>query len=289
MDLLNTFVIQAIHGIVYGMLLFLVASGLTLVWGMMGVINIANSAFYMLGAFLTYSIMVWSGNFWPALILAPLAVGMIGILVERFLLRTVHAFGHAHELLLTFGVFYAISEMVKWFWGTTPIPIPTPAALSGSIAILGALYPQYRLFILVIGLVVLLAMGVIILKTRIGILIRAAVSDGEMVEALGTDVRILFVGVFASGAFLAALAGVIAAPFLSVYTGMGLDIMIDTFVVIVIGGLGSLPGAFVASLMIGTLQSFGILFIPTLAMVFEFLLMAIILVLRPSGLLGEKE
>jgi branched-chain amino acid transport system permease protein len=289
MELLNIYVIQAIHGIVYGMLLFLVASGLALVWGMMGVLNIANAAFYMLGAFLTYSIIVWSGSFWPALILAPLGVGLVGILVERFLLRKVHAFGHAHELLLTFGVFYAITEMVKWLWGTTPIPVPIPSALSGSISIMGAMYPYYRLFILFVGLAVLFALAAFIQKTRIGVIIRAAVSDGEMVEALGVNVGILFVGVFASGAFLAALAGVIAAPFLSVYAGMGLDIMIDTFVVIVIGGLGSLTGAFVAALMIGGLQSFGILFMPKLAMVFEFFLMAIILILRPVGLFGEEE
>jgi len=256
---------------------------------MMGVLNIANAAFYMLGAFLTYSIIIWAGSFWPALIIAPVGVGIIGVLVERFLLMKVHAFGHAHELLLTFGVFYAMTEMAKWFWGTTPIPVHMPLALSGSIPIFGALYPHYRLFILFVGLIVLLVMVILILRTRIGIIIRAAVSDGEMVEALGINVQILFLGIFASGAFLAALAGVIAAPFLSVYTGMGLDIMIDTFVVIVIGGLGSLPGAFMASLMIGALQSFGILFIPTLAMVFEYLLMAIILILRPSGLLGEKE
>jgi branched-chain amino acid transport system permease protein len=179
--------------------------------------------------------------------------------------------------------------MVKWFWGNYPLPFPPPSLLSGSLNIMGTTYPHYRLFILFFGFIVLFLMATLLMKTRIGITIRAAVSDAEMVDILGINVPKVFLGVFSIGSALAGLAGVIAAPFLSPYPGMGLDIMVDTFAVIVIGGFGSLLGAFVASLMIGELQSYGILFIPRLALVFEFLLMAIVLISRPTGLFGEKQ
>lgn len=286
---IEIYLIQGLHGLVYGMLLFLVASGLTLVFGMMGVLNLAHAGFYMLGAYLAYSFLSWSGSFWLSLLFAPVCVGLAGALVERFLLRKVHVFGHAYELLLTFGVFLAIGEIVKWFWGNSPLPVPVPASLSGSFSLLGVTYPYYRLFILCCGIVVLLLMAVLILKTRIGITIRAAVSDAEMVEALGTNVPVVFLGVFSTGSALAGLGGVIAGPFLTTYPGMGFDILVDTFVVIVVGGFGSLMGALVASIMIGELQSYGILILPDFALVFQFLLMAAVLIVRPTGLFGDKE
>jgi len=285
---MEIYVIQAMHGLVYGMLLFLVASGLTLVFGMMGVLNIAHAAFYMLGAYFSYSLVTWTGNFWLCLILAPVGVGLMGAFVERFLLRRVHTYGHGHELMLTFGIFYVLVEMVKWIWGTYPLTVQVPAVFSGSIPFMGATYPVYRLFILLVAVIVLLILAFLLLKTRVGIIVRAAVFDAEMVDILGTNVPRVFLAVFSIGSALAGLAGVVAAPFLSTYPGMGLDILVDTFVVIVVGGFGSLAGALLASLMIGELQSFGVFFIPRLALVFEFLLMAVVLVLRPQGLFGEK-
>jgi branched-chain amino acid transport system permease protein len=285
---LSSFVIQALHGLVYGMLLFLVASGLTLVFGMMDVLNIAHAAFYMLGAYLGSTLLVATGNFWVALVVAPVGVGLLGALVERFFLRKVHIHGHAFELLITFGVFFVIGEVVKWIWGNFPRPMDVPEFLAGSAQFAGITYPVYRFFILIISGLVLLALGYVFMKTRLGIAVRAAVSDPSMVNALGINVPRLFLGVFSGGAALAGLAGVVAGPFLSTYPGMGLDMMVDTFVVVVVGGFGSLLGAFVASLMIGELQSFGILFIPRLALVFQFLLMAVVLILRPTGLFGEK-
>jgi branched-chain amino acid transport system permease protein len=286
---LDIYVIQGLHGLVYGMLLFLVASGLTLVFGMMGVLNLAHAGFYMLGAYFAYSVLQWSGDFWLSLVLAPVCVGLAGALVERFLLRKVHVFGHAYELLLTFGVFLAIGEIVKWFWGNSPLAVPVPPSLSGSLPIMGMTYPVYRLFILGCGVVVLLLMALLLLKTRIGITVRAAVSDAEMVDALGTNVPMVFLGVFSIGSALAGLGGVIAGPFLTTYPGMGFDILLDTFVVIVVGGFGSLLGALVASIMIGELQSYGILILPNFALVFQFLLMAVVLIVRPTGLFGDKE
>lgn len=284
----SSIVIQALHGLVYGMLLFLVASGLTLVFGMMDVLNIAHAAFYMLGAYIGSTILVVTGSFWLALILAPIGVGILGALVERFFLRKVHVHGHAFELLITFGVFFVVGEVVKWIWGNYPRSMDPPGIFSGSLHWMGITYPAYRFFILVISGLVLLGLGYIFMKTRLGLAIRAAVSDASMVNALGINVPRLFLGVFSGGTALAGLAGVVAGPFLSTYPGMGLDMMVDTFVVVVVGGFGSLLGAFVASLMIGELQSFGVLFIPRLALVFQFLLMAIVLITRPTGLFGEK-
>ncbi len=285
----SIYMIQAMHGLVYGMLLFLVASGLTLVFGMMGVLNLAHAAFYMLGAYFAYTVTVYLGSFWLSLIVAPLIVGVLGVLIERFLLRKAHKGGHVAELLLTFGLFYVLGELVRIIWGSSPLPVPVPQILTGDIPFMGMTYPIYRLFIILFSAFILVGMALLLMRTRIGILVRAAVSDGDMVDALGTNVPVVFMGVFGGGAALAALAGVIAAPFLSVFPGMGLDALLDCFVVIVIGGFGSLLGAFIAAVTIGELQSFGILWIPRLAMVFQFLLMAIVLIVRPTGLLGEKE
>jgi branched-chain amino acid transport system permease protein len=284
---MEIYVIQALHGLVYGMLLFLVTSGLTLVFGMMGVLNIARAAFYMVGAYFAYALVTWMGNFWLCLILAPIGVGLIGAFVERAMMRKIHVFGHVHELMLTFGIFYILTELVKWIWGSYPLSVDKPALLAGSLPFMEATYPTYRLFILVVSAVVLFLLAFIMQKTRIGIIVRAAVFDNEMVDILGTNVQRVFLGVFSIGSALAGLAGVVAAPFLSTYPGMGLDILVDAFVVIVIGGFGSVWGALVAALMIGELQSFGILLIPELALVFQFLLMAVVLVLRPQGLFGE--
>ena len=180
-------------------------------------------------------------------------------------------------------------EIVRWVWGNNPLPVPVPSLLEGNIPFLGRTYPIYRLFILAFSTVILMGMAWIMAKTRIGITIRASVSDGAMVDALGTNVPAVFLGVFGSGAALAAVAGVIAAPFLSTYPGMGGEVLMDSFVVIVIGGFGSLLGAFVASLMVGELQSFGVLWIPRFSLVLQFLLMAVVLIVRPAGLFGEKE
>jgi branched-chain amino acid transport system permease protein len=283
------YLVQFTQGLVYGMLLFLVASGLTLVLGMMGVLNVTHAAFYMLGAYFAYSVTLYTGSFWLSLLICPLIVGTFSILIERFLLRKTYTGGHHFQLLLTFGLFFILGELVRIIWGTAPLTVPVPKLLEGDIPLFGITYPVYRLFILGFSFLVLLGIALVLSRTRIGIIIRAAVSDADMVGALGTDVPIVFLGVFGGGAALAAVAGVIAAPFLSVYSGMGLDALLDCFVVIVVGGFGSLLGTFIASLMIGELSSFGILWIPKLAIVFQFLLMAVVLIVRPTGLFGEKE
>lgn len=288
MDLLAALPTQALHGLVYGMLLFLVASGLTLIFGMMGVLNFAHGALYMLGAYFSFTILRITGQFWLSLIIAPLLVGGIGVLSERFLLRKVHKYGHAHELLLTFGLAYIIEELVKWFWGNEPLHVEIPGILAGSVNLLGITYPTYRLFILVTSLAVFAILFLILFKTRAGIIVTAAVSNVEMVNALGINVPFVFMGLFGVGSALAGLAGVIGGPYLITNPGMAATIIIDLFVVVVVGGLGSIQGALLASFIIGELQSFGILFVPQMAIALEFLLMAVVLILKPEGLLGEK-
>jgi branched-chain amino acid transport system permease protein len=285
---METFVIQCLHGLAYGMLLFLVASGLTLVFGMMNVLNIAHASFYMLGAYFSYQMLKMVGNFWVGLVVCPLLVGLLGVFMERFLLRRVHAGGHVQEFVITFGILFVINELVKWIWGTEPLPVPIPPALSGSVMIMGNVYPAYRLFILFFSLGILIFLAFILMKTRLGITVRAAVSDRDMVSALGTNTPRVFMLVMGIGTWLAGLAGVIAGPFISTYPGMALEILVDCFIVTVTGGLGSLLGAVVASFLIGQLSSFGILFIPRFAIVFAFLLMAVVLIIKPSGLFGEK-
>lgn len=284
----SVYVTQGLHGLVYGMLLFLVASGLTLVFGMMGILNIAHAAFYMLGAYVAYTTVQATGSFWLSLLVAPMVIGLLGAAVERWLLRRTHAFGHAYELLLTFGLFFMISEGVRWIWGSNPLQVPVPAGLTGSVPFVGSQYPVYRLFILAASSVICAGMALVLLRTRTGIIIRSAVSDAAMVGALGINTPLVSTAVFAAGSALAAVAGVIAAPFLQADLSMGATILVDTFVVIVIGGFGSLSGALLASLMIGELQSFGIMWFAEFALVFQFLLMAVVLILRPQGLFGER-
>jgi branched-chain amino acid transport system permease protein len=278
-----------LHGLAYAGLLFLVSSGLTLVFGMMNVLNFAHATFYMLGAYFAYSILRLTGNFWLALIVAPVLLFIIGALVERFLLRKVHVLGHVHELLLTFGLAYVIDEAVKWIWGTAPQAMNVTGWLTATVKLFGLTYPVYRLFVFGMSVLLGLAMALVLLKTRIGIIVRASVDDSPMVDALGINVPLVFMGLFAVGAALSGFAGVIAGPLLSVDPGMAGAILIDAFVVIVVGGMGSLGGAVLASFIIGELQSFGVLWFPSFSLALIYMLMALVLVIRPEGLLGEKQ
>ena len=278
-----------LHGLTYAGLLFLVSSGLTLVFGMMNVLNFAHAAFYMLGAYVAFSVMRYSGSFWPALVVSPLVLLTLGVFVEKFLLRRVHARGHVYELLLTFGLAYVIQESVKFIWGTTPHAMTVSGFLAETVTLSGTTYPIYRLFIFGVSVAVGCIMALVLYKTRIGIIVRAAVDDSDMVSALGINVPFLFMAVYAVGAALSAFAGVIAGPLLSVFPGMAESILIDAFVVVVVGGMGSLGGAVLASFMIGELQSFGVLWFPKFSLVLIYIMMALVLIIKPEGLFGEKQ
>jgi branched-chain amino acid transport system permease protein len=283
------YVAQGIHGLAYGMVLFLVASGLTMVFGMMGILNIAHASFFMLSSYFSYQVLSMTGNFWVALIVAPVVAAVVGIVCERLLLRKVHAFGHIGELILTVGIALVILEGVKVFWGTESLSIRVPPILEGRLALGGLDYPVYRLFVIGLALVVLAILALLLYKTRLGTVVRAAVSDADMVNALGINVPVLFMFVFGVGTWLAGVAGVVIAPILTVFPGLADQMGMDAFVVVVTGGLGSLWGAFLVSIILGELNSYGVQFVSQLAPVLMFIFMAIVLAFRPMGLFGERE
>jgi branched-chain amino acid transport system permease protein len=285
------YVAQAIHGLAYGMLLFLVASGLTMIFGMMGILNLAHASFYMLSGYFCYTVINMTGNFWLALLIAPVVAGLGGVLVERFLLRKVHIQGHLAELLLTVGLMMVILETVKAGWGTESLMIRMPKTLSldGLVTVAGLKYPIYRLFVIALSTTVLGIMALVLFKTRLGKIVRAAVSDADMVSALGINTPFVFMLVFGIGTWMAGVAGVAAAPLLTVFPGMADQMGLDAFVVVVVGGFGSLLGAFVVAVFLGELNAYGIQFIPRLAPVLMFAFMAIVLSFKPTGFFGERE
>ena len=283
------YVAQGIHGLAYGMVLFLVASGLTLIFGMMGILNIAHAAFFMLSAYFCYQVVEWTGNFWLALLLAPIFTGIFGVLVERFLLRKVHAFGIIAELILTVGVMFVIYEAVKIFWGSDSLYVSVPKSLEGLVNIGGMDYPIYRLFIIGLTLLVLGFLALILYKTRLGMVVRAAVSDADMVNALGINIPLVFMFVFGAGSWLAGVAGVAIAPILSVFPGLADQMGMDSFIVVIVGGFGSLGGAFIVAIICGLLSSYGVQFVSQLAPVLMFAFMAVVLAFKPMGFFGERE
>jgi branched-chain amino acid transport system permease protein len=283
------YVAQGIHGLAYGMILFLLASGLTLIFGMMGILNLAHAAFFMLSAYFGYQVLAWTGNFWMALLVAPVAAAILGVIMERFLLTRVHAFGHMGELILTVGISLIILDGVKTVWGTQNLPLGIPPVLQGLVKMGGLQYPVYRLFIIGLALVILLIMILVLYKTRLGMVVRAAVSDAEMVDALGVNVPLVFMFVFGAGTWLAGVAGVAIAPILTVFPGLADQIGMDAFVVVVTGGFGSLGGAFLVSIIGGLLSSYGVQFLSQYAAVLFFAFMAVVLAIKPTGLFGERE
>jgi len=283
------YVAQAIHGLAYGMLLFLVASGLTMIFGMMGILNIAHASFAMLSAYFCYQVLLMTENFWVALLVAPVVAGICGVLTERFLLRTVHKQGHLAELLITVGIMMVILEVVKVGWGAESLVVKIPPSLSGLVNFAGLTYPIYRLFVIGLSVGILAIMALILFKTRLGKIVQAAVSDADMVSALGINTPFVFMLVFGIGIWLAGVAGAVAAPLLTVFPGMADQLGMDAFVVVVVGGFGSLGGAFIVALFLGELNAYGIQFIPRLAPVLMFAFMAIVLAFKPMGLFGERE
>jgi len=283
------YVAQAIHGLAYGMLLFLVASGLTMIFGMMGILNIAHASFAMLSAYFCYQVLLMTENFWVALLVAPVIAGICGVLTERFLLRSVHKQGHLAELLITVGIMMVILESVKVGWGAESLVVKIPESLNGLVNFAGLTYPIYRLFVIGLSMVILGIMALILFKTRLGKIVRAAVSDADMVSSLGINTPLVFMLVFGIGIWLAGVAGAVAGPLLTVFPGMADQLGMDAFVVVVVGGFGSLLGAFIVALFLGELNAYGIQFIPRLAPVLMFAFMAIVLAFKPMGLFGERE
>jgi branched-chain amino acid transport system permease protein len=282
------FFIQVLNGVQYGLLLFLVASGLTLIFGIMGIINLAHGSFYMLGAYLAFSLTGWIGNFWLAAA-AGIALAMLfGMALEWLVMRLLYQRDHLYQVLLTYGLILIFEELRSLLWGDDVHGVPVPAALAFSIPLTDTLsYQVYRLAMSAICLAIAFGMYWLIQRTRLGMMIRAGSVNREMVQSLGINVGLLYRLVFALGVALAALAGMLAAPVSSVFPGMGNQVLIISFVVVVIGGIGSVKGALVAALAIGLADTFGKVLAPQLAGMVVYLLMAAVLLWRPQGLFGR--
>ncbi|MBL4819690.1 MAG: branched-chain amino acid ABC transporter permease [Gammaproteobacteria bacterium] len=315
--MLEIFIFATLNGIVTGLLLFMLASGLTLIFSMMGILNFAHASLYMLGAYFAYSVSIRLG-FWSGLIIAPIIVGVLGALVERYGLRQVHKSGPVAELVFTFGLAFLIEEAIQFFWGRDTKNYQQPEILDFALfTLFGQEFSAYRGFMIFISVAIFIGLYYTLTKSRIGIIIQAAITHPHTVANLGHNVPLIFMCVFGAGSALAGLAGVIAGPVLTTFPGMSAVLGSIVFVIIVIGGLGSLAGAFIASLMIGLLQSYAIasnvgmpdllnllgisfershplndlwtITLPQIAPILPFLLLVLVLVFRPSGLLGKRE
>ncbi len=306
-----------LNGLVYGLLLFMLSSGLTLIFSMMGVLNFAHASFYMLGAYFAYSISAKIG-FWPGLVIAPLLVAVLGVLVERYGLRYVHKAGHVAELVFTFGLAFLLEEIVAFIWGKENVGYAGPAVMDAPLFTLFNInFPIYKAFMLLVSLAIFAFLLIMLTKSRVGLIIQAAITHPHTTATLGHNVPLVFMLVFGVGTGLAGLAGVIAGPVMGTYPGMAVDLGSIVFVVVVIGGLGSLVGAFLASLLIGFIQTFAIALdvgmqdlldwmglsfgwdhwlsdlwaikLPQVGPLLPYLLLVLVLIFRPTGLLGKRE
>jgi branched-chain amino acid transport system permease protein len=285
---LEGFLANVLNGLSWGMLLFLISMGLTTVFGVMGVLNFAHGSLFMLGAYFCMQFVRWVGSFWVGLALGPPIVAILSVLIERFLLRPLYGRDVSFQLLLTFGVMLFLDDGVRLIWGAAYHVVNPPDMLSGVVPFFSQTYPVYRLFLVLVGPLVGIALWAFFALTRWGKILRAAAMDRQMAEIVGVRVPVLFTGVFAFGAWLAALGGALAAPHQSIGPAMGERIIIESFIVVVIGGMGSFPGAFAGALILGLLNSFGTTFVPDLQMALPYILLAAVLLTRPRGIFGGE-
>lgn len=286
-DTIGFWTLQTLNALQLSMLLFLLSVGLTVIFGLMHFVNLAHGSLYALGAYVAASVAA-VGGFWAGLFVAPVAVAGVGVLLYASMIRRMRKSGPMAQVLVTFGLIFALLDITRLVWGDHALAIDVPALLSGRVAILGIEYPSYRLFIIGLGLGIFAALAFVLARTQIGAMIRAGVDNDAMAACLGINVERLFFLVFCVGCALAGLAGAVAAPLLSVTPDMGLQILIPTLIVIVIGGLGSLKGAVAGSLIFGVVQTFGAVLAPELASVLIYALLAAVLVIKPAGLLPAK-
>ena len=277
-----------LNGLSWGMLLFLISAGLSTVFGVMGILNFAHGSFYMLGAYFCMEIMHIVPNFWVGLVFAPVLVGILGIIVEKLLLNKIYGRDVTFQLLLTFAILLILDDAVRLIWGAGYHIVDPPRILSGIFKLFTHSYPVYRIFLIIMGPVVGVALWVFFHATKWGKIIRAAAMDREMAEGLGINVPLLFTAVFALGCWLAGVGGALAAPFQSIAPSMGERIIIESFIVVVVGGLGSFPGAFVGALLLGLLEAFGTALVGEIQMALPYLLLAVILLVKPTGLFGKN-
>jgi branched-chain amino acid transport system permease protein len=279
---------QILNSLQFSMLLFLLAIGLSVVFGLMDYLNLSHGTIYMFAAYVAFSITQHGGSFWTALALAPLVAAAVGVVLYFLVLKRAEKGGHLTQVLLTVGVIYMGTDLIRIAYGDLPKGVAQPEMLGGAVNLLGILYPAYRLFIIALGLVVMTALYLALERTRLGAVVRAGVDDRATVETLGIDIDKVFALAFGIGSYLAGVAGVVAAPVFSVYPGMDVSIIILVLIVVVVGGLGSLRGVIVGSLLIGFADTFGKILLPQFAMMMIYLVMALVLIFRPSGLLPAR-
>ncbi|HET8576956.1 MAG TPA: branched-chain amino acid ABC transporter permease [Methylomirabilota bacterium] len=284
---LSVLAAQVFTGLVLGMIFVLLAIGLSLIFGLMTVVNFAHGSLFMLGAYFGFVLLGLTKSFWVALLVAPLMVGTLGLLIERFLIRRLYGRSPDDPLLLTFGLSLIMVEAVRLIWGKIGLTLDPPRALAGGINLGFMTFPAYRLFVIGITLAVLIALWLFLERTNVGLIIRAGSRDPLMVRALGIDLSRIWLLVFGIGTALAGLAGILAGPMRGVYAEMGVTMVIESFVVVVVGGMGSLLGAVVAGIVMGQVVGLTTFFAPKLAEIMVFVAMAIVLLVRPSGLFGE--
>jgi len=283
----TSFVTQLFIGLQIGMVYVLLAIGLSLIFGLMTVVNFAHGTFFMFGAYMGLFMVGLTGNFWISLLFVPLATGLLGLIVEKVTIRRLYGRDLNYPLLLTFGLSFVMVEGVRLIWGTSGSPFDTPSALVGPVNLGFAMFPKYRVFVIVATAVIVLALWLFLEKTDLGLIIRAGTRDSLMVRALGIDISKIWFLVFGMGTGLAGIAGLLAAPMRGVHPDMGIEMLIDSFVVVVVGGMGSIWGAVVAGILIGEVVSMITFFYPMMGEVAIFIFMAIVLLIRPSGLFGE--
>ena len=285
---METLAFQGLVGLSVAMYLWLLAAGLTIVFGVLGVLNFAHGSLFMLGAYFTFTYYgLWGVNFWLAIALSLLSVGAVGYLMERFFLRHIYNLDHAFQLLLTFGFILIFDDAVKMIWGGVAKIPPMPSFFEGRVSVVGRPFPVYNLFIIGAGLAVAIVVWQLFEKTWWGKMVRASASDREMASAIGVNIPTLFTGVFVFGAMLAALGGALGTPVRVVAPGIGAAMIIQAFIITVIGGLGNLKGAFVGALIVGVVSSYGILLFPVFELFLIFLIMAVVLMVKPQGLFGR--
>jgi branched-chain amino acid transport system permease protein len=279
---------QSVNALSQAALLFFLGVGLTLIFGIMRIVNFAHGALYMLGAFVGYSLERWSGSYWLALLGAPLLVGMLGTAFELAVLRRLYRRDAHAFLMVTFGLALVVGEAVRLTWGPDALQVAPPHLLSGVVFLLDEPIPTYRIFLAAAGIIVAVVIWQFLERTRLGLLIRATAQNAEMVHALGVDVTLVRSAVFGIGCGLAALGGVLAAPLVTASNGMAATVIIDAFVIVIIGGMGSFLGSLIGALLVAFVQVFGNYFFPDLALAFMYLIMLTVLVVRPGGLLGKE-
>ncbi|WP_243095139.1 branched-chain amino acid ABC transporter permease [Thermus thalpophilus] len=285
---LGFYLLQLLTGMAYASTLFLLAVGLSLIFGAMGIVNFAHGSFYMLGAYLLYAFARGQADgFWQGLLLVGAAGVVIGAMVERLFIRPIYRRPEEYQILLTYALLLILEDLVRFAFGAAYRSFPLPPAFASPLFLLGTPFPSYYLFLVGLAALVALLLWLFLQRTRLGVWVRAATQDREMLEALGVNVPLLYTSVFAGGIALAALGGAVLLPLQAATPGMAVDAVIQAFIVVVIGGLGSVWGALLGAVLLGLIQAFGILWLPEMAMVFPFALMALVLLLRPWGLLGR--